>query len=167
MQSTSASYRPSPLSFNSPRASPFRRPESPASPSPLRNSTTPTTSPAKTMGTPSKLNHANSPVTEPEAWTPRGLVATVPSHREPPVSPTRGANSPMHGSGTMLSSSRPAGDMNAVSKLQPGQVRELREGFQILDRDSDGVVGREDVADMLNQLGNSRPQNLSTNSLTA
>jgi len=29
----------------------------------------------------------------------------------------------------------------------------LREGFQILDRDSDGMVGREDVADMLTQLG--------------
>jgi Ca2+-binding EF-hand superfamily protein len=29
----------------------------------------------------------------------------------------------------------------------------MREGFQILDRDSDGVVNREDVADMLNQLG--------------
>lgn len=40
-----------------------------------------------------------------------------------------------------------------MSKLQPGQVRELREGFQILDRDSDGLVGRDDVADMLTQLG--------------
>lgn len=29
----------------------------------------------------------------------------------------------------------------------------MREGFQILDRDSDGTVNREDVADMLNQLG--------------
>jgi Ca2+-binding EF-hand superfamily protein len=29
----------------------------------------------------------------------------------------------------------------------------MREGFQILDRDSDGVVNRDDVADMLNQLG--------------
>jgi Ca2+-binding EF-hand superfamily protein len=44
-------------------------------------------------------------------------------------------------------------DNNALSKLQPAQVRELREGFQILDRDSDGLVGREDVADMLTQLG--------------
>ncbi|KEZ42578.1 hypothetical protein SAPIO_CDS5810 [Scedosporium apiospermum] len=42
---------------------------------------------------------------------------------------------------------------NALSKLQPSQVRTLREGFQILDRDSDGVVNRDDVADMLNQLG--------------
>ncbi|KKF96421.1 Myosin regulatory light chain 1 [Ceratocystis platani] len=42
---------------------------------------------------------------------------------------------------------------NALSQLQPAQVRTLREGFQILDRDSDGFVNREDVADMLNQLG--------------
>lgn len=44
-------------------------------------------------------------------------------------------------------------DNNAMSKLQPAQVRELREGFQVLDRDSDGQVGREDIADMLTQLG--------------
>jgi Ca2+-binding EF-hand superfamily protein len=47
------------------------------------------------------------------------------------------------------------GDNNALSKLQPAQVRELREGFQTLDRDSDGKVGRDDVADMLTQLGES------------
>jgi Ca2+-binding EF-hand superfamily protein len=48
---------------------------------------------------------------------------------------------------------RSTGDNNALSHLQPAQVRELREGFQILDRDSDGQLGREDVADMLTQLG--------------
>jgi hypothetical protein len=168
MQSASASYKPSPLSFNSPRASPFRRPESPSSPSPLRHSTTPTTSPTKAMGTPSpsKLNHSNSPATEAETWTPRGLVAAVPAHREPPTSPTRGANSPRPGSSSMMTSSRPTGDMNTVSKLQPAQVRELREGFQILDRDSDGVVGNDDVADMLTQLGESKIPNVSIKLLT-
>jgi hypothetical protein len=40
-----------------------------------------------------------------------------------------------------------------LSQLQPAQVRTLRDGFQILDRDSDGIVNREDVADMLTQLG--------------
>ncbi|KAF3769825.1 EF-hand [Cryphonectria parasitica EP155] len=45
------------------------------------------------------------------------------------------------------------GHGNALSQLQPAQVRTLREGYQILDRDSDGSVNREDVADMLNQLG--------------
>jgi len=53
----------------------------------------------------------------------------------------------------MLSVSRKANDPNALSKLQPNQVRELRESFQILDRDSNGIVGREDVAEMLTQLG--------------
>ncbi|GJC95293.1 hypothetical protein ColKHC_04119 [Colletotrichum higginsianum] len=42
---------------------------------------------------------------------------------------------------------------NALSHLQPAQVRQLREGFEVLDRDSDGIINREDVADMLNQLG--------------
>jgi len=42
---------------------------------------------------------------------------------------------------------------NALSQLQPTQVRTLKEGFEILDRDSDGVLDREDVADMLTQLG--------------
>lgn len=45
----------------------------------------------------------------------------------------------------------------AMSQLPPSQMRMLREGFQILDRDSDGIVGREDVADMLNQLGMDQP----------
>ncbi|KAG6009621.1 hypothetical protein E4U54_008514 [Claviceps lovelessii] len=42
---------------------------------------------------------------------------------------------------------------NALSQLQPAQVRTLRDGFQILDRDCDGLVNRDDVADMLSQLG--------------
>ncbi|KAJ0109219.1 hypothetical protein J7T55_009550 [Diaporthe amygdali] len=41
----------------------------------------------------------------------------------------------------------------ALTAVITGDVRTLREGFQILDRDSDGAVNREDVADMLNQLG--------------
>ncbi len=42
---------------------------------------------------------------------------------------------------------------NALSKLSAPQVREMREGFQVLDRDGDGQVGRDDVVDMLNNLG--------------
>jgi Ca2+-binding EF-hand superfamily protein len=56
-----------------------------------------------------------------------------------------------------MAASRNTGGGDALSKLQPAQVRELREGFQILDRDSDGVVNREDVADILAQLGISHP----------
>ncbi|KAI7781745.1 hypothetical protein LA080_014376 [Diaporthe eres] len=54
---------------------------------------------------------------------------------------------------TTASSTSITGHSSALSQLQPAQVRTLREGFQILDRDSDGTVNREDVADMLNQLG--------------
>lgn len=74
----------------------------------------------------------------------------MPRQREP--SPTRGANASSD-FGDMLTTSRNTSDNNALAKLQPAQVRELREGFQILDRDSDGQVGRDDVADMLTQLG--------------
>lgn len=45
------------------------------------------------------------------------------------------------------------GSGNALSRLQPTQVGTLRDGFQILDRDCDGVVNHDDVADMLGQLG--------------
>ena len=151
--SPQSSYKPSPLSYGPPRASPFRRPESPHSPSPLRQST-PNPSPTKTIApsstTPSRLANHSTPTTEADARTPRGYTPAM-GEREP--SPTRGANA-SPGFGGMLAASRAGStDNNSLSKLQPAQVRELREGFQILDRDSDGHVGREDVADMLTQLG--------------
>ena len=43
--------------------------------------------------------------------------------------------------------------------LPAAQVRELREGFQTLDRDNDGLVNRDDVVDMLSNLG--QPSNAS------
>ncbi|KAK0113042.1 hypothetical protein ONS95_014750 [Cadophora gregata] len=149
------SYKPSPLSYGSPRSSPFRRPESnPTSPSPLRQST-PNPSPTKmataSATTPLRLARNTTPSTDTETetttWTPRGLA---PAQRERESSPTRGATSP--GFGGMLTA-RQTGDINSLSRLQAAQVRELRECFQILDRDSDGQIGREDVADMLTQLG--------------
>jgi Ca2+-binding EF-hand superfamily protein len=42
---------------------------------------------------------------------------------------------------------------SSMSKLSRAQVRELRDVFQVLDRDSDGLVKRDDVADMLSSLG--------------
>lgn len=45
------------------------------------------------------------------------------------------------------------GNGDALSKLPASQVREMREGFQILDRDNDGLVNRDDVVDMLTNLG--------------
>lgn len=94
--------------------------------------------------------------TESEKWTLRGNKSPAYGEYEP--SPTRGTSASPKFGGLLAGSSRGAvtgvaGDINALGKLQPAQVRELREGFQILDRDSDGQVGREDVADMLTQLG--------------
>lgn len=99
--------------------------------------------------TPSRLANSSTPINDADNWTPRGLT---PIAREREASPTRGANA-SPGFGGMLGSARTVPDNNALSKLQPAQVRELREGFQILDRDNDGQFGRDDVADMLTQLG--------------
>ncbi|ERS97249.1 uncharacterized protein SPSK_02683 [Sporothrix schenckii 1099-18] len=158
-----AGYKPSPLGYGSPRSSPFRRPESPVSPSPLRH-TTPTASPFKgpntpgndglksglaTTPTPSSRydGRTNStPVPTNGSWTPRNQQ--IPSSQLQPAAEISG-----HRIGGAASSSLAAGNGSALAQLQPAQVRTLREGFQILDRDSDGSVGRDDVADMLNQLG--------------
>lgn len=63
--------------------------------------------------------------------------------------PQRAANPPS----PRPTATRSLSNNNALSQLQPCQVRTLRDGFQILDRDCDGVVNGDDVADMLNQLG--------------
>ncbi|KAF4626991.1 hypothetical protein G7Y89_g11164 [Cudoniella acicularis] len=108
---------------------------------------------ATSSTTPSRLAQSSTPTAhiDADSWTPRGLVAAAGRReRERSPTPTRAAQSP--GFGGMLTN-RNTTDSNALSKLQPAQVRELREGFQILDRDSDGQVGRDDVADMLTQLG--------------
>ena len=42
---------------------------------------------------------------------------------------------------------------DALSKLPASQVRDMREAFQVLDRDNDGNVNRDDVADVLSNLG--------------
>jgi hypothetical protein len=140
-------YKPSPLSYGSPpsRSSPFRRPESPASPSPLRH-TTPTGSPTKQ--TPGRLNETSrfaqptTPIsTTNETWTPRAQNTPTREMASSPRQAPRGSSSKLLSHG------------NALSQLQPAQVRTLRDGFQILDRDCDGVVNRDDVADMLSQLG--------------
>ncbi|KAI1393665.1 EF-hand [Hypoxylon trugodes] len=143
-----AGYKPSPLGYGSPRSSPFRRPESPASPTAPRH-TTPTPSPTKVsaLHTPSRFAPTTeSPTSSVESQTPRRYDQTTNMPFTQPL------GSPVH-----MSRSQPplqsAAQGNALSQLQPAQVRVLRDGFQILDRDSDGVVNREDVADMLNQLG--------------
>ncbi|EFX00067.1 calcium-binding ef-hand protein [Grosmannia clavigera kw1407] len=137
-----AGYKPSPLGYGSPRSSPFRRPESPVSPTPLK-------------GTPGGT--ATSPT---GSWASRNQIPTstsTPTPTQPAVS------APIGGSSSLFSSTPPASSWpapasamsqsTALSQLLPAQVRALREVFQILDRDSDGMVNREDVVDMLNQLG--------------
>jgi hypothetical protein len=105
------------------------------------------------MLTPSRLGPSavSTSTLDTSKWTARGLS---PTYREPEPSPTKGAKlSPGFGGPLKSAGASYSNDNSALSQLPPAQVRELREGFQILDRDSDGQVGREDVADMLTQLG--------------
>ncbi|KUI64882.1 Myosin regulatory light chain 1 [Cytospora mali] len=149
---------------STPRNSPFRRPVSPSSPANLRQ-TTPLGSPFKTgqVNNNSRFAAASSNTGSPP--TPTGTAESVtPKAQAAPVAPAAPAAAQsaadMFGSPrqrappvSTASTAPISGHGNALSQLQPAQVRTLREGFQILDRDSDGVVNREDVTDMLNQLG--------------
>ncbi|KAI0476808.1 EF-hand [Xylaria cf. heliscus] len=146
-----AGYKPSPLGYNSPRSSPFRRAESPSSPSPASRQITPTPSPTKgaSLFAPSRFaSHSPTPSQDSENRTPRRFA---PADNMEPSQPL---GSPGHiGSRVPAMSQQSIGGGTALSQLQPAQVRVLRDGFQIMDRDSDGAVNREDVADMLTQLG--------------
>ncbi|KAF1958527.1 hypothetical protein CC80DRAFT_441003 [Byssothecium circinans] len=94
MSTTPTPYKPSPLSFNSPRTSPFRRPNSPLTHSPsTAKPTTPTSSPLK-PSTPSLTPLRNSTTSNasqnPPPWmSTRGL----PTAPEVPKSPTRHVSS--------------------------------------------------------------------------
>ena len=150
MAATYKPSSPSPLSFGSPRTSPFRRPESP---SPSFRPASPLSSPTKTqtpLQSPSKLQNTSTPISNDGSWTPRGLSPAV-AQQEPPPSPMRGAR--ILSTPSNLTARPMAGNGDALSKLPAAQIREMREGFQVLDRDGDGHVGREDVVDMLTNLG--------------
>ncbi|KAK8138322.1 hypothetical protein PG984_001702 [Apiospora sp. TS-2023a] len=156
-----AGYKPSPLSFGgTTRGSPFRRPESPSSPSTLRQSTPPGSATRNgSMPTPSRFASASAAADLSE-------IRKSLSHTQ-----TNDMSSNSHASTAPLTA-RPqltsrATHGNALSQLQPAQVRTLRDGFQILDRDSDGIVNREDVVDMLNQLGKQQPPYARVNILRA
>ncbi|RYP73152.1 hypothetical protein DL771_003788 [Monosporascus sp. 5C6A] len=69
------------------------------------------------------------------------------------ASPSSKLGSPVQVSARPQTMRTQSAGTNALSQLQPAQMRVLRDAFQVLDRDSDGVVNREDVADMLGQLG--------------
>lgn len=156
-QAMPVGYKPSPLGpYGSPRSSPFRRPESPASPSAARQPSTqvtPSGSPTKASCATNngRFGNPTTPTETTEGRTPRGRTPTGDNHNN---------NNNNNNIMTSPLAARPGlkktvSHGNALSQLQPAQVRTLREGFEILDRDSDGVINREDVADMLNQLGKS------------
>ncbi|KAL1970483.1 hypothetical protein VTN77DRAFT_4127 [Rasamsonia byssochlamydoides] len=162
MATHNAPYKPSPLSFGSQRASPFRRQSSPSSPSATIRPSTPTSSPGKghtPIQSPSKLSQSYT-VEDEEAVSGDDERATneriaAPKFREPAPSPTRGANaqgsvSPMTGA---KSPRQAPVDNDALTRLPPAQLREMREAFQVLDGDNDGSINRDDVADVLMNLG--------------
>uniref|UniRef100_A0A093US00 Myosin regulatory light chain 1 n=1 Tax=Talaromyces marneffei PM1 TaxID=1077442 RepID=A0A093US00_TALMA len=155
-------YKPSPLSFNSPRASPFRRPSSPGSPTTGIRVNTPASSPGRghtPVTSPSKLNQTYTVGDNEEALTeddqPAVSTPKSPRWREPPVSPTKGApdrngfSSPMSARAVRTN----VVSSDTLSKLPASQVRDMREAFLVLDRDNDGNVNRDDVADVLSNLG--------------
>ncbi|KAL8842649.1 MAG: hypothetical protein Q9170_000424 [Blastenia crenularia] len=171
-----STYKPSPLSFGSPRTSPFRRPESPSPSSPastIRPSTptptarpiTPTaTSPTKPhtpLQSPSKLHTFTTPTTNDEGQdipTVRNFTPSLTKRDSfASASPTRNPT-PLASRPGMMNRMALGGD--ALAKLPPAQVREMREGFQVLDRDNDGMVNREDVVDMLTNLGQQQTINM-------
>lgn len=172
--SSNTPFKPSPLSFGSPRASPFRRPSTPNSPPTPGRQTTPGSSPGRghtPMVSPSKLNQSYTVEDEHDGYevSPRTLeraaqpiVQPIPPPnftRELPLSPTKRGSSPGHSpsmlrpraSNSRLGGASVSGD--AAANLTPVQLREIREAFQVLDRDNDGSVNREDVADVLGNIG--------------
>jgi Ca2+-binding EF-hand superfamily protein len=107
------------------------------------------------MQSPSKLNQTYT-VEEDDAGSQRNDPIPQPKFtRELPPSPTKGAQSP--GYQSPIIGNRSLGttiaNADASSKLPANQVREIREAFQVLDRDNDGLVNKDDVADVLVNLG--------------
>lgn len=143
------------MSFGSNRSSPFRRPSSPHSPTGL--SGTPGSSPSRgytPIQSPSKLNQSYTVDDDDESPTDHPIPQPN-FARELPPSPTRGANSPSNSS-TLMGTRSNAGkgpSNNSAAQLAPEQLREIREAFQVLDRDNDGSVTKEDVADVLQNVG--------------
>lgn len=153
VQSVPSTFRSSPLGHGGGpvRSSPFRRPHSPASAAPLRQ-TTPSAPTSRESFSEVRAKFMGSPATPPPP--------PPPEHRtfRPPATVENGLNAhvPEQRSIPRPMAPNTAGHGSALSQLQPSQVRTMREAFQTLDRDGDGVVTREDVADMLNQLGMTR-----------
>ena len=107
------------------------------------------------MQSPSKLNQSYT-VEEDDTVSSRDDPIPQPKFtQELPPSPTKGAQSPGHQSPILGNRSlgTTVTNADASSKLPAYQVREIREAFQVLDRDNDGLVNKDDVADVLGNLG--------------
>ncbi|PGH23262.1 hypothetical protein AJ80_02678 [Polytolypa hystricis UAMH7299] len=151
-------YKPSPLSFGSPRTSPFRRPSIASSPTTVIRPTTPGSPGSKThtpIQSPSKLNQSHI-AKDGEVFSAAPISSSPSRPRDFPSSPTRGAHIRSESTSSMMGSKlndRPVVNADILAKLPPAQLREMREAFQVFDRDNDGQVNREDVAEVLLNLG--------------
>ncbi|KAJ4374188.1 hypothetical protein N0V83_002929 [Neocucurbitaria cava] len=127
MSTTPTPYKPSPLSFNSPRQSPFRRPGSirEGSPSTVRPST-PSSSPLKPKETPTTPSQANlrqsttsNASQNPPAWLNTRGTTTTP---EPSTSPTRNIPSPTRNVSTSTQHTvRPLNTASIAAKFDSGR----------------------------------------------
>ncbi|KAK2737033.1 hypothetical protein FQN57_000482 [Myotisia sp. PD_48] len=151
-------YKPSPLSFGSPRTSPFRRQSiasnsstvirpNAGSPGSSRG-TTPTHSPTK----PTQLHSLEN---NDDVFSTSNGYRPLSSGRELQPSPTKGASTPENRFSVMGSKilENKSTNNDLLTKLPPAQLREMREAFQVLDRDNDGLVTKEDVAYAIGNLG--------------
>ncbi|EEH11207.1 conserved hypothetical protein [Histoplasma capsulatum G186AR] len=151
-------YKPSPLSFGSPRTSPFRRPSIAASPNTVIRPNTPGSPSSKgptPIQSPSKLKQSHV-ADDGSIFSDSQFSPLIPGRREVPVSPTRVSHGQNESTASMMGSKltdRLAMNGDTLSRLPQAQLREMREAFQVLDRDNDGQVNREDVADILLNLG--------------
>ncbi|KAG9201720.1 hypothetical protein G6514_005336 [Epicoccum nigrum] len=74
-------------------------------------------------------------------------LSPSPATAAPPASPTKAAPRPARPQMIRQTTS------DALSKLPPPLLHSMRESFSVMDRDDDGHVNADDVADMLSQLG--------------
>ncbi|KAL2863931.1 putative calmodulin [Aspergillus lucknowensis] len=156
--SGNAPFRPSPLSFNSPRASPFRRPSTPSSPPTQARPVTPGSSPNRgytPVVSPSKLNQSYTAEDHNGPPKSRDPIPQPRFTRESPASPGKGASALDSSPSSMeaKATSMMAATSDAAARLATAQLREIREAFQVLDRDNDGFVDKDDVADVLANIG--------------
>ncbi|PGG95934.1 hypothetical protein GX51_08068 [Blastomyces parvus] len=151
-------YKPSPLSFGSPRTSPFRRPSVAASPNTGIRPNTPGSPGSKgptPVQSPSKLKQSHI-AEDGSVFSDSQISPLVSGRRELAASPTRASHGRNESTSSMMGSKlpeRPLANSDTLCRLPQAQLREMREAFQVLDRDNDGQVNREDVADILLNLG--------------